>query len=88
MYRDTALGICIDLSGTEGNAFVLMGYAVDLAKQLKVDADPIIEDMMSGDYDHLLSVFEKHFPVVTLVNRPDDECNNDLEALPTMYFDD
>ena len=89
MYRDTALGICIDLSGSDGNAFALMGYASDLARQLNVDKDPIIEDMMSGDYEHLLSVFERHFPVVTLLNKPgDDDCDDDLEALETMPIDE
>ena len=60
-------GIEIDLTGPEGNAFALMGYAKKLARQLEIDSKPIIEDMMSGDYEHLLEVFEEHFgSVVTL----------------------
>jgi len=51
----------IDLSGSEGNAFVLMGYARRISKEIGLDAKPIIEDMMSGDYDHLIAVFDKHF---------------------------
>ena len=31
------------------------------ARQLEIDPNPIIEDMMSGDYEHLLEVFEEHF---------------------------
>lgn len=76
MYRDSRLGPCIDLSGPDGNANVLMGYAMDLALQLDKDPKPIIEKMMSGDYANLLAVFEQHFPVVTLINKPgeyDDE---------------
>ena len=60
-------GIEIDLTGPGGNAFALMGYAKNLARQLEIDSKPIIEDMMSGDYEHLLEVFEEHFgSVVTL----------------------
>lgn len=60
-------GIEIDLTGPDGNAFALMGYANNLSRQLEIDSKPIIEDMMSGDYEHLLEVFEEHFgSVVTL----------------------
>ena len=51
----------IDLTGPDGNAFSLMGYASDFCKQLGIDKKPILDDMMSGDYEHLLSVMEKHF---------------------------
>ena len=57
-------GLEIDLSGPEGNAFVLMGYAKRLARQLGMDgveASNIINDMQSGDYEHLLEVFEENF---------------------------
>lgn len=54
----------IDLTGPEGNAFVLMGYAKNAGKSLGFSAKKqteISEDMRSGDYEHLLEVFEKHF---------------------------
>ena len=51
----------IDLTGSEGNAYVLMGYARTLSKELDLDVDSILQDMMSSDYDHLLQVFDKHF---------------------------
>jgi len=51
----------IDLTGPDGNAFALMSYARQFAKQLKIDHKPIIDDMMSGDYEHLLEVMEKYF---------------------------
>lgn len=51
----------IDLTGPDGNAFALMSYASDLCKQLGMNKTPILNDMMSGDYKHLLSVMEKHF---------------------------
>jgi len=57
-------GIEIDLSGPDGNAYVLMGYAKQYAKQLdytqeKIDA--MLIDMRSSDYEHLLQVFEDNF---------------------------
>ena len=51
----------IDLTGPDGNAFALMGYAKRFAKQLDLDPQPILDDMMSGDYEHLLEVFEEQF---------------------------
>ena len=54
-------GIEIDLTGPQGNAMWLAGYAVKLAKQLDLDGKAIRKDMMSGDYEHLLEVFEREF---------------------------
>jgi len=51
----------IDLTGPDGNAFTLMRYASDLCRNLGMNKTPILNDMMSGDYEHLLSVMEKHF---------------------------
>lgn len=51
----------IDISGPAGNAFCIMGYARQYAKQLNMDPKPIIEEMMSGDYENLLEVFDKNF---------------------------
>ena len=51
----------IDLTGPDGNAFVLIGTASRLAKQLGLDADEIKTEMMSGDYENLIRVFDKHF---------------------------
>jgi hypothetical protein len=51
--------IVVDLTGPDGNAFALMGLASRLAKQLGIKS-PTAE-MMSGDYENLLEVFDKHF---------------------------
>jgi hypothetical protein len=51
----------IDLTGPEGNAFVLIGKANNLAKQLGLDGKAIQTEMMSGDYENLIKVFDKHF---------------------------
>lgn len=54
--------IVIDLTGPQGNAFYLLGYAKKLAKQLNFeDVDGLLEDMQSGDYEHLIQVFDEHF---------------------------
>ena len=54
----------IDLTGPEGNAFVLLGYAKRFAKQLGkngVEAEALINDMTSGDYENLLDIFDREF---------------------------
>ena len=56
--------INIDLMGPDGNAFALMAYARRFAKQLDWSVDDInklMDDMTSGDYAHLLDVFNEHF---------------------------
>lgn len=64
----------IDLSGPQGNAFALIGIASSAAKQLGLDKVAIQKDMMSGNYEHLLSVFEKHFgSVYELINKPGED---------------
>jgi hypothetical protein len=51
----------IDLTGPEGNAFVLLGHAEDLAKKTNKDSKAIRKEMMSSNYEHLLKVFEREF---------------------------
>ena len=54
----------IDLTGPDGNAFVLLGYAKRYAKQLGmngVEAEEIIHKMQSSDYENLINVFDKYF---------------------------
>ena len=53
--------IVIDLTGPDGNAFVLLAYAKNFSKQLNIQYGPIADNMMSGDYEHLLEVFDKYF---------------------------
>ena len=59
--KKKSLGISIDLTGPAGNAFVLLGTANKLAKQLGLDGNDIQAEMMEGDYEHLVSTFDKHF---------------------------
>jgi hypothetical protein len=61
--------IVIDLTGPDGNAFVLMGIASNLAKQLGKDGNAIREEMMAGDYEHLLFVFDREFGSFVILER-------------------
>jgi hypothetical protein len=63
MIRDKVKSgpVVIDLTGPDGNAFALMGYARSFSKQLGIDSDKVIGEMMSGDYENLLKVFDSYF---------------------------
>ena len=51
----------IDLTGPQGNAFCLLGLAHNLAMQLSKDVESIAKEIASGDYEHLLEVFDREF---------------------------
>ncbi len=54
----------IDLTGPDGNAYVLMAYAREFSKQLGYDdfkIQCIIEEMMLTDYEGLLYTFDREF---------------------------
>ena len=60
-------GLEIDLTGPDGNAYVLIGYATNLAKQLNKDHKSITEEMRKSNYENLIKVFDREFGhVVTL----------------------
>ena len=61
--------IVIDLTGPDGNAFALLGYATKFAKQLKFDDKKITDEMMSGDYEELLEVFDRYFGDYVILER-------------------
>ena len=54
-------GIEIDLTGPQGNVFFLIGTARNLAKQLGMDSASVQKEMMSGDYENAVNVFDKNF---------------------------
>ena len=54
----------IDLTGPQGNAFYLLGLAMNLSKQIgfsELATQGILEDMKNGDYEHLITRFDYHF---------------------------
>jgi hypothetical protein len=57
----------LDLRGPDGNAFALLGYARDYGRQLgwdKLKINAITNEMMSGDYRHLVGVFDREFGMI------------------------
>jgi hypothetical protein len=61
--------IVIDLTGPEGNAYYLLALADKYARQLNKDSETIQNDMKSGDYKHLLKVFDDNFGNFVILER-------------------
>ena len=59
----------IDLTGPDGNAFVLLGYAKQFARQLKLDGNKIATEMQESDYENLVNVFDKYFGEFVILER-------------------
>lgn len=62
--KDTRTKIEIYLKSPQGNAFYLIGAARQYGKQLEFseeEIDSIIENMMSGDFENLIHVFDNNF---------------------------
>lgn len=59
----------IDLTGPDGNAYVLLGYAKRFAKTMNIDYEPIREKMTSGDYENLIAVFDEYFGSLVILER-------------------
>ncbi len=51
----------IDVSGPDGSAFFLLSQAKQFAIDLGMDVHKIEAEMISGDYEDLLNVFEGYF---------------------------
>jgi len=51
----------IDLTGPDGNAFILLGLMGKWGKQLGKDTKALSLEMMEGDYENLLAVMERDF---------------------------
>ena len=65
----------IDLHGPQGNAFALMAIADDFLRQMKRrdEFNAMRTEMMSGDYNNLLRVFQEKFgDLVEFYNAPED----------------
>jgi len=68
--QDTTINI--DLTGPDGNAFVLLGIASNLCKQLKYDRDKterILDEMRLTDYEGLLYTFDREFGMLVTLWR-------------------
>ena len=54
----------IDLTGRDGNAFYLLGTAMNLCKQIGISSErteEILDELKSSDYEHLIKTFDKYF---------------------------
>lgn len=62
----------IDLSGPEGNAFVLLSYASRWGREQGKDTAKIHKEMTSGDYTNLVRVFIREFDHCCDIIVPDE----------------
>jgi hypothetical protein len=76
--------LTIDLDGPDGNAFVLMGIAQTLCRQVGKEHSKILADMRKSDYIHLLKVFEKNFGNVVILVTNNEEY---LTAFQNDWYD-
>lgn len=61
--------VIIDLTGPDGNAFVLLGYARSYCEQLGLDFRVVKDKMTSGDYENLIQVFDGYFGSFVILER-------------------
>jgi len=59
----------IDLTGPDGNAFALLGFAKNFSKQLGLNFNKIMNEMTSGDYENLIQTFDKYFGSFVILER-------------------
>jgi|TARA_B100000085_G_scaffold182502_1_gene166755 hypothetical protein len=62
----------IDLTGPDGNAFVILGLAKRLCKEFgmtKQYEKDLLDEMTSGDYENLIQTFDKSFGSVVTMYR-------------------
>lgn len=72
IIRKTSKRLVIDLTGPDGNAFVLLGIASNLGKEIGLSKEEIEEikgRMTSGDYENLIEEFDKAFGTVCDLER-------------------
>ena len=61
--------VVIDLTGPDGNAFVLMAYVDRFARKLGLDPVTIKAEMREGDYENLIKVFDEWFGDFVILER-------------------
>ena len=64
LSKDTYRKRVIDLTGPDGNAFYILGTAMNLCKQIDLSSsrtESILDEMKSSDYENLIKVFDKYF---------------------------
>ena len=61
--------LVIDLTGPQGNAFYLMGFASKNARKFGLDSDTVLAEMKSGNYENLVQVFDNYFGEYVILER-------------------
>ncbi len=64
--EDVPLKPVVELIGTDSNAFSIIGKCMKVARKAgwdKATQDKVRDEMMSGDYDHVLQTAMKYFEV-------------------------
>jgi hypothetical protein len=51
----------IDLTGPDGNAFVLLAITKDLCHKTGIEWGKVQAEMTSGDYENLIQVMDRYF---------------------------
>ena len=69
IHKHQSTPIVIDLTGPEGNAFMLLSYAKSFSENLGKDSTEIINQMTSGDYENLIKVFDDTFGDFVILER-------------------
>jgi len=59
--------IVVDITGEGGTPANLIALATSLARPDHAD---IVRDMNSGDYEHLVNVFDEHFSDIVTLTAP------------------
>lgn len=66
----------IDLDGSQGNAFVLLGTAQQILQNSRMNKDTIkvvLDEMKSGDYVNLIKTFDKYFGTIVTLETSNQE---------------
>ena len=69
LTKDTTKKQVIDLTGPQGNAFYLLGFAIKHCEDLGYDKDDMLDEMKSGDYEHLIKTFDEYFGCIIDLER-------------------
>jgi hypothetical protein len=83
VYRDSQLGLCLDLSTPEGNFFNIWAHAENMDKQIgrpcvyKQDLDLTLaylnqHGLYPTPYCIAVEVFKYRYPFVHILNEPED----------------
>ena len=59
----------IDLTGPDGNAFVLLSIAKDLCHKTGIEWEPVKNEMTSSNYENLLLTMDKYFGDLIIMYR-------------------